>query len=98
MTANGSVLSQLNETHHLLDCWSLGFARRLLGIVIDFGLPWSLVNGLYLPIHACRSVGLLTKRFLLDAWKQPLLCCFNFAWTLGSIRYLHPVLALETIT
>ena len=69
----------------------------LAGVALAFGLPWTIVNGLYLPVHACRRIGLPVREFLAGAWQQPVLCCFPFALCLGGIRRLPPGSPAQTL-
>ena len=78
-------------------CWLRLLGGDLAGVALAFGVPWTIVNGVFLPVHACRRLGLPVREFLSDAWQKPLLCCLPFALCLESIHRLQSRSAGQTL-
>ena len=77
--------------------WLRLFHGGLVGTTLAAGLPWVLVNGIYLPIHACKRLGLSLREFFAGAWKKPLLCALPYLACLLAVRMLHLASALQTL-
>ena len=43
-------------------------------VAIAVGIPWSIVNGLYLPFYVCRRLDIRLGRFFKDTWMLPVAC------------------------
>ncbi len=70
----------------------------LTGVALAVGLPLTVANGLYLPLYACRVLGLAMRPFLIRAWRGPIACAIPFSLCLisGKWFYSHsPALALS---
>jgi len=75
------------------------FGGGLIEVAIAVGLPFTLVNGVYLPLYTCRELRIPVRRFLVNTWGGPLACSVPFAFCLLVCRWLFsesPGLALFT--
>jgi O-antigen/teichoic acid export membrane protein len=50
----------------------------LIGVAISIALPLTLVNGIYVPLYACRHLEITLKRFFMEAILLPMLCTVPF--------------------
>lgn len=55
------------------------FRWGLIGAAVSIALPLALVNGVYVPLYACRRVGMPVGRYLSEINRGPLLCAVPFA-------------------
>jgi O-antigen/teichoic acid export membrane protein len=60
----------------------------LIGLTIAITVPLSLVNGIYLPLYACRKVRIPFGNFLIQTWRGPLACCIPFTIIILLCRWL----------
>jgi len=74
----------------MLIVWDMG----LLGAAIAVTLPLAVADGLYVPWHACRELGLSFARYLFEVWRGPLLAGLPFAAALLAGRMLMPAVTL----
>ncbi|MDM8008511.1 MAG: oligosaccharide flippase family protein [Phycisphaerae bacterium] len=51
----------------------------LVGAAVSVALPLALVNGVYVPVYACRRVAMPLRRYLAEINRGPLLCAIPFA-------------------
>lgn len=51
----------------------------LVGAAVSVALPLALVNGIYVPVYACRRVAMPLPRYLAEINRGPLLCAIPFA-------------------
>jgi O-antigen/teichoic acid export membrane protein len=69
----------------------------LVGAAMSLALPLLVVNGIYMPIHACRRLGMPLGQYVVATSRGPLLCAVPFAACLVAARMIwpdSPVLAL----
>ena len=69
----------------------------LIGAALAVSLPQSFVNGVYVPLVACRRLGLSFWDYLLQVWRLPLTYCLPFALCLATARLVfghQPFLAV----
>lgn len=62
----------------------------LVGAAISLALPVLIVNGIYMPIHACRRLGMPLGQYVVATSKGPLLCSIPFAACLVAARMIWP--------
>jgi len=62
----------------------------LVGAAISLALPVLIVNGIYMPIHACRRLGMPLGQYMVATSKGPLLCSIPFAACLVAARMIWP--------
>ncbi|MGE4092140.1 MAG: oligosaccharide flippase family protein [Candidatus Binatia bacterium] len=73
------------------------FHCGLMGAALAVTIPLTLLDGIYLPLYACRQFALPFAHFLRRTWYQPLRCTIGFALCLTLARlyfYNQPVSAL----
>jgi O-antigen/teichoic acid export membrane protein len=70
--------------------WDMG----LLGAAVAVTLPMAIADGLYVPWHACRELGLSFATYLYEAWRGPVLAAIPFAAALVAGRFLMPSITL----
>ena len=63
------------------------FDMGLLGAAISVTVPLALSDGLYVPWHACRELGLSFGRYLFDVWRGPIVAALPFVGVLLLGRY-----------
>ncbi len=69
--------------------WLSVYQGGLIGVAICLGIPWTIANGLILPIYASKSFDLSASELISETWKKPLLCCLPFLGCLLLVRYMH---------
>lgn len=74
----------------MLMVWDMG----LLGAAIAVTLPLAIVDGLYVPWHACRELGLSFAKYLIEAWRGPVLAGLPYAAALVVGRLMMPAVTL----
>jgi O-antigen/teichoic acid export membrane protein len=62
----------------------------LVGAAMSLALPLLVVNGIYMPIHACRRLGMPLGQYMVATSKGPLLCSIPFAACLVAARMVWP--------
>ena len=62
----------------------------LAGAAAAVAIPLALANGIYLPVYACRRVGLPLGRYARKALRGPLSCALPFSLCLFGARGLLP--------
>ena len=75
----------------------------LVGVAIAITAPFAIANGLFIPLDACRRLGLSFSRYILDALRGPVLCAIPFAFCLAVahaafVRRAMGVMAGSTLT
>ena len=55
----------------------------LVAVSVAISVPLTIANGIYVPMYACRQLGLPVRRYLTDTMKGPLLCGVPFAAALA---------------
>jgi hypothetical protein len=70
----------------------------LLGAAIAVTLPLAIADGLYVPWHACRELGLSFAKYLYEAWRGPVLASLPYAAALLAGRALMPSVTLAWLT
>lgn len=70
--------------------WNMG----LLGAAIAVTLPLAIADGLYVPWHACRELGLSFIGYLFEVWRGPLIASLPYAAALVAGRLLMPQITL----
>jgi len=58
-------------------------------VAFSVSLSLVLVDGVFMPIYACRRIGLSTVDYLRHAWEQPILCSIPFALCLVISRLVY---------
>jgi O-antigen/teichoic acid export membrane protein len=58
----------------------------LMGVAIAVSLPSTLVSGVYLPIYACRKLGIDLRFFIISVWRAPAIGVLPFAVCLAMSR------------
>lgn len=66
----------------------------LLGAAIAVTLPLAIADGLYVPWHACRELGLSFAKYLYEAWRGPIIAAVPFSAALLIGRMLMPSVTL----
>ena len=61
----------------------------LASVAFSVSLSLVLVDGVFMPIYACRRIGLSTVDYLRHAWEQPILCSIPFALCLVISRLVY---------
>lgn len=69
----------------------------LVGAALSVAIPLSLVNGLYVPVYACRRIGIPVLEYLIQANRSPLLCAVPFGMCLLGARLVFRESALLAI-
>ena len=64
------------------------FDYDLTGFALLMTIPSTIANATYLPIRVCRVLHLPLRRYLIESWRGPILCCVPFAVCLISARVL----------
>lgn len=68
-----------------LTCLALGpLDAGLVGVTLAISVPLTLANGVYVPVFACRQLGLPIRRYLTDTLTGPVLCAAPFALALAA--------------
>ena len=60
----------------------------LVGVVVAIVVPMTIVEGIAVPLYACRIVGLDPVRFYRQVWLRPLACVAPFTACLVAVRWL----------
>ncbi len=60
----------------------------LAGVAVSVAAPLAAVNGIYLPVYACRTLELPIGKYALKALRGPMLCCLPFGLFLVGFRAL----------
>jgi len=69
----------------------------LIGAALAIAIPLVLVNGIFIPIYACRQLELPLGRFLVNVGRTPGLCALPLAvWLLG-VRFWVPGVRLSLV-
>jgi O-antigen/teichoic acid export membrane protein len=58
----------------------------LPGAAVSVTLPMVIASGGYVPVYACRHIGLPLRRYLLESMLTPVLCAIPFAGVLLACR------------
>jgi len=66
------------------------FQAGILAVALALAIPRVLLNGIYLPVHACGRLGIPVRHYLKTVWTPPLASCLPFAACLGAARLLLP--------
>jgi O-antigen/teichoic acid export membrane protein len=69
----------------------------LVSAALSLVVPYSLGNGLFIMIYACRQVGVPLKEYLRRVFAAPAACAIPFVLTLGAVRVAwadQPLIAL----
>jgi O-antigen/teichoic acid export membrane protein/peptidoglycan/xylan/chitin deacetylase (PgdA/CDA1 family) len=68
----------------------------LVGAAATIAVTLTLGNGLIIPMHACKAIGLSLGAYVSRAFILPILCCLPFAGALVFIRFFAatPLVAL----
>jgi O-antigen/teichoic acid export membrane protein len=75
------------------------FHLGLIGAALAVVLPLSITYGVYIPLYACRLLGMSVRSYLTSAMRKPLLCVLPFTGCLFGVRYVfagRPMLELLT--
>ena len=65
------------------------FHTGLPGVALAVGLPLTVANGVYLPLYACRVLGLSLRELLIQAWRVPIACAIPFSLCLISGKWFY---------
>ncbi len=68
----------------------LEFGGGLSAVAIAIGIPWSVVNGVYLPYYTCRRLDIPLGSFFKAVWGTPTLCAIPFALALVGGQFAFP--------
>ncbi|MBA2433797.1 MAG: oligosaccharide flippase family protein [Chthoniobacterales bacterium] len=68
----------------------LKFGGGLSAVAIAIGIPWSIVNGVYLPYYTCRRLDIPLGSFFKAVWGTPTLCAIPFALALVGGQFAFP--------
>ncbi len=60
----------------------------LVGVAVSVTLPLVIVDGVYLPVYACRRLSLPVRTLLFRAYRSPILCAIPFSLCLLAGRVL----------
>jgi O-antigen/teichoic acid export membrane protein/peptidoglycan/xylan/chitin deacetylase (PgdA/CDA1 family) len=69
----------------------------LVGAAATIAITLTLGNGLVIPIHACRAIGLPLRVFAARSLALPVLCCLPFSTALWIVRSVSPYNPLVTL-
>jgi O-antigen/teichoic acid export membrane protein len=69
---------------------ALAFGGGMNAVALAIGIPWSIVNGIYLPLYMCRRLHMPIQRFLKDVWLTPVSCALPFALALAGGQIAFP--------
>lgn len=106
-----SILTGLNAhgrpgmVHLLTAVCSTGFVlialgplkMGLCGVALAVGLPLTIAYGVYIAAYACRFVGLSWPRFVVQAFRTPLLVVAPLALCMITCRVLMPARPLRAL-
>lgn len=70
----------------------------LVGAAIAIAVPLTVVNGVFVPLYACRRVGVPTRRYLVSAFRDPALCALPFCLILIGARVIFEGSPLTALT
>lgn len=86
------VANLIGATVALLGAWlALGpFGLGLKAVAMTMAIPMTVVNGVFLPLHASRCTAMPFGRLWLEIWHKPVLVALPFAACLLAARFLFP--------
>ena len=62
----------------------------LNAVALAIAIPWTVAQGIYLPLFACLKLEIPIWEFLKQVWTRPLLCSLPFALALAFGRAMFP--------
>ncbi len=62
----------------------------LTGVAIAISVPMTLVNAMYVPVYACRTLGIPFRKFVMAVAKGPILCAIPYVVCLITARLMFP--------
>ncbi len=68
----------------------LFYDKGLIGVALAVTIPMTLVNGVYVPIYACRQLKMNVATYFVACVKGPVLCAIPFSACLIGGRYAFP--------
>ena len=60
------------------------------GVALAVGVPMTIVNGIYLPVYACRRMGIPALTFWREVWRGPVACAVPYLLCLVGGRLAFP--------
>jgi O-antigen/teichoic acid export membrane protein len=73
------------------------FDGGLVGAALCVTVPLTVANGVYVPLYACRRIGISLWSYIRDSTRGPILCGIPFALCLMAGRFLYPDRALGAL-
>lgn len=64
------------------------FNAGLTAVAAVVGLAFTLAHGIYLPVYACRRLGMRLSDFLTRSWRAPIACALPYATCLFAAHKL----------
>ncbi len=68
----------------------LYFEKGLLSVALAVTVPMTLVNGIYVPIYACRQLKMDVTKYAIACTRGPFLCAIPFSACLIGGKYAFP--------